>query len=113
MNADMELITLERLKMGVSAAVSDRVARSLEVDRFRDPLLRSTIYSIQGYFASNKVFEEERVIERALTWRERFRALIGKPLPVSVRVEMRRNCPHIDAEPMRDHVNFLTSPSVR
>ena len=101
-------LDLERLRMGVAVSVSDSLARSLKVEAWRDPMLRHTQYAIEGWFASRKVFEEERTIQRVLSWRERLRALIGKPIDVPFKVEMRRNCPHLNL-PDRDHIAFLAA----
>jgi len=104
---EAEAVTLDRLRIGVALALSDAAARSLEVDTVKDAVLRETVAKITLWFVSRQIFEEEQTLERALTWRERVAALFGRPLPYKVVIQMRHNCPHLDSDPPREHLNFL------
>lgn len=108
MNSDIEVVELERLQMGVSVAVSDALAQSMEIKSYRDVMLRSTVHQITGWFASRKIYEETRTMELSLGWRDRIRVLFGKPVVYKMTVEMRHNCPHL-AMPERHHVNWLAA----
>ena len=102
-----DVITIDRLRMGVALQVSDVLAKSLEIDKYRDASIRATTYSISGYFASRQIYEKEQVISRSLSWRDRIRALFGKDIPLRVTVQMRHNCPHLQTDDKRTHVSWM------
>jgi hypothetical protein len=93
--------------MGVSTAVSERFAKSLHVDKYVDPMARNVVYNIRGWFASNRIFEDEYVVTQPLSWRERIAVLFGKQVPVKVRIEMRRNCPHLPSVSDSQHLRWI------
>ena len=102
-----DVITLDRLQMGVTLSIGNALASSLEVDKNYDAYLRHTIYAISAWFTSHRIFEKEQIIQRQLSWRERISALFGRPLPIAIKVEMRRNCPHLEADNQDDHLTFI------
>lgn len=96
-----------REEFGLRVAVPDRVLASLEVSHYRDHTLRAVFHAITGYVASNRVWEEQRVTRRVLTWGERLRALLGGEVETAVRVTINHNCPHLPAAPDSTHAAFL------
>lgn len=102
-----EELHVDALQMGVQLHASYKMVRNLHVDAFRDTLARQVNYAFVARFASKRIDAEEQVIQQALPWRQRIAVLFGKPIPVALRVELRRNCPHLDAAPFTSHVSFL------
>lgn len=104
----MSEVTLTQAEFGVQLQVADSTAiRMAKLDTFRDTAMRSMIYGLTAYVAQNRQWEEEKVISRKLTWRERIRALFGSEIETILSVSVYRNCPHLQTTPQSDHLRYL------
>ena len=106
MNADFVTLTQEAVtaQMYVEDSVTVRSAR---LESWRDPMLQGMLYSLRSHVAQRRQWEESTTICTKLSWRDRLRVLFGGEIATTLQVNVYHNCPHIQADPTSDHIDFL------
>ena len=123
---EMQMLSLEKLKIGLRIALSEALLRDVRVEQWQDYSMRQIITMVEAYLWSNTIHTERETYQHTASWWQGFKASFFPPwllrrFPVrmtSVTCETKfiHVCPHLNItapNEERFHLQWLKEPPRR